>query len=60
VSIEIEARLFRWNDIIKDLEEDLKKKEEELAARAKELSKDKLISAQLQCDLKDEKYKVGR
>ncbi|KAH9310438.1 hypothetical protein KI387_025473, partial [Taxus chinensis] len=37
VSVEVEARLFGWNDRIKDLEEDLKKKEEELAAREKEL-----------------------
>ncbi|KAH9296313.1 hypothetical protein KI387_039901, partial [Taxus chinensis] len=59
VSIEIEARLFGRNDRIKDLEEDLKKKEEELAARAKELSQEKLISAQLQRELKDEKAKVG-
>ncbi|KAH9311685.1 hypothetical protein KI387_026720, partial [Taxus chinensis] len=57
VSIEVEARLFGWNDIIKDLEEDLKKKEEELDARENELSQEKLISAQLQHELKDKKAK---
>ncbi|KAH9309715.1 hypothetical protein KI387_037626, partial [Taxus chinensis] len=53
----LEARLFGRNDRVRDLEGELKNKEEELATLTKELSQEKLISAQWQRGLKDEKAK---
>ncbi|KAH9294737.1 hypothetical protein KI387_038325, partial [Taxus chinensis] len=55
VSVELEARLFGRNDMVKFLEAELEKKEEELEERTKDLKREELISAQLKRELREEK-----
>ncbi|KAH9324538.1 hypothetical protein KI387_004716, partial [Taxus chinensis] len=51
--------LFGRNDRIRDLEVELKEKEEEIATLTKKLSQENLINTQWQRELKDEKAKVS-
>ncbi|KAH9325458.1 hypothetical protein KI387_005636, partial [Taxus chinensis] len=54
VSVEIEARLFGRNDRVRVLEDQLEKRKEEVVKLTKDLSLEKLISAQLQRELQEE------
>ncbi|KAH9296467.1 hypothetical protein KI387_040055, partial [Taxus chinensis] len=50
--------LFRRNDKVRSLEEELEKKKKDLREKSKDLKQEEMISAQLRSELKEEKDKV--